>query len=273
MSDKKRHNLIKGMVEKKNTDNQPDQPQTLQMDTLPDFKKMKSASEMVGAFKGFSIQADFSRIIQGRLIEEMKAGKRYQDLGYNNFDDFCKNELKISPATAYNIMKERNTLGIVASEALQRIGLKPKDLKILTQLKADDEIETSENKIKIDDNLEIEINSDNVPLIREVIDKIKKEKAKQKKELEKLSKSHDENSKKIQELEERLNAPIPVEIGEFEKSLEPFKVQFDTLYGNLDRLKKQVENDPEKLSRLKGLIAYFYQIVTTKGSSILGEEI
>lgn len=268
----KRRNLIEeGLNRRKSNEKQAGQVMT--STALPTFSASKSVAEMVGAFKGFAVTNSFARIMQGRIIDEVKTSKKFLELGYKNFSTFCQCELKISHTTANQIAKERHDLGIEATETLITIGLKPKDLKVLTSLKSDDGVEISDNKLKIDNGVEIDLVPDNIELIQDVIDTYYKEMSMNKKALKKLATSHNENLKKIKELKDQLNKPIPVEISEFEKNLEPYKIQFDTLYGNLDKLKKQVEKDPDKLARLKGLIAYFYEVVTTTGTSILGEEI
>ncbi len=48
----------------------------------------------------FNLFDDMTAVVQGEMLEIMFQAKDYQDLGYNNFNDFVDSELNISSSSA-----------------------------------------------------------------------------------------------------------------------------------------------------------------------------
>ena len=174
----------------------------------------------------------------GKMLKEMRDGKLYKELGYQNFEDYCKTEVEINRRYAYELIGIAEKLPEDFVRSAHKIGVKK--LSLLAML----EPEQREEVIQT-----VDVESVTVKELKSEISTLKqnnqqlKDKQKQseskiselKSENEDLKERRDELQVQIQELENR-----PVEVMQSTAELE-----------EIERLKAQNESLTEQKTELE----------------------
>jgi hypothetical protein len=181
------------------------------------------------------------------ILRDIKEEKRYLEVGYQNWEDFCKQEIGCSYKTVDEAIKNINLLGAKFYDSAQQIGITSRQFKQLRGLK---------NEISVDDDgLSVRIGEEVIPLtpaakddLEEAITDLLSEKNREIDSLKKSNESKDklreQQSEKIEKLEhenDKLKAaskPTPEESIEV---LREMQNDIDVMFFRLNPEKPQLD--------------------------------
>lgn len=137
-------------------------------------------------------QASLWEVCKG--LKEMRDGKLYKELGYQNFEEYCETEVGISRKQCYQYIAVIEKLdGDFVTPGLQKLGIKK--LYLLSTLSESDR-EELKDRVDIDEATARQLKAE--------IDKLKTEKAQQADELQSLYANRDSLQEQVIELEQQV---------------------------------------------------------------------
>jgi len=183
-------------------------------------------------------------------LKEMRDGKLYKELGYQNFEEYCENETGIKYKTAHKYIKIIETLNIENISPARCLGVEK--LYLLTTLSEEERVEITENNnLEEISKRELESKVKEIKALREktenqqsLIETLEKKATQEEQksyrlsaELDALKDHRDELCRQIEELESR---PIDVavsdshEIENLKKAMKTCDDQWAAKYGELE---------------------------------------
>lgn len=127
-------------------------------------------------------------------LKEMRDGKLYKELGYQNFEEYCETEVGISRQQCYKYISIiENLNGDFVNPGLQKLGVKK--LYLLSTLSESDREELTDR---------VDIEETSTRLLKAEIDRLKAEKAQQTNELQDAYSNRDRLQEQVSTLEQQV---------------------------------------------------------------------
>lgn len=137
-------------------------------------------------------QAELYEVCKG--LKEMRDGKLYKELGYQNFEEYCETEVGISRQQCYKYISIiENLNGDFVNPGLQKLGVKK--LYLLSTLSESDREELTDR---------VNIETTTTRQLKAEIDQLKAEKAQQADELQDVYSNRDRLQEQVTELEQQV---------------------------------------------------------------------
>lgn len=155
-------------------------------------------------------QAELYEVCKG--LKEMRDGKLYKELGYQNFEEYCETEVGIRRNQAYKyISVVENLDGDFVSSRIQNAGVQK--LYLLSTLSESDREELTDR---------VDIESTTTRQLKAEIDQLKAEKAQQADELQDVYSNRDRLREQVTELEQQVQEleSRPIEVAAVSESHE-----------------------------------------------------
>lgn len=142
-------------------------------------------------------------------LKEMRDGKLYKELGYQNFEEYCENETGIKYRQAFNFIKIVEAYG----ENLQPVaGLGTTKLALLASLSEEERTEITESTdLESVSKRELEEKIKEIRSLNTKLDTVENEKESLKEELGQISRERENLYRQVKELEAR---PIDIAVRE-----------------------------------------------------------
>lgn len=142
-------------------------------------------------------------------LKEMRDGKLYKELGYQNFEEYCENETGIKYRQAFNFIKIVEAYG----ENLQPVaGLGTTKLALLASLSEEERTEITESTdLESVSKRELEEKIKEIRSLNTKLDTVENEKESLKEELGQISRERENLYRQVKELEAR---PIDITVRE-----------------------------------------------------------
>lgn len=150
-------------------------------------------------------------------LKEMRDGKLYKELGYQNFEEYCETEVGIKRRQAYNYISIiENLSSDFVHPSAQKLGVKK--LYLLSTLSESDREELTER---------VDVEETTTRQLKAEIDKLKAEKAKQADELQDVYSNRDRLQEQVSTLEQQVQEleSRPIEVAAVSASDEVEKMR------------------------------------------------
>lgn len=150
-------------------------------------------------------------------LKEMRDGKLYKELGYQNFEEYCETEVGISRQQCYKYISIiENLNGDFVNPGLQKLGVKK--LYLLSTLSESDREELTDR---------VDIEETTTRQLKAEIDKLKAEKARQADELQDVYSNRDRLQEQVSTLERQVQEleARPIEVAAVSASDEVEKMR------------------------------------------------
>ena len=195
-------------------------------------------------------------------LKEMRDGKLYKELGYQNFEDYTQTELGFSRRNAYRYISVAENLSKDFVTSMSQIGMSK--LAILTDLDEPERAEIIQNN---------DLESTSVKKLQEEIKRLKADSAS---EIDSMKTRHNQEKadfmrqknelkKQLEEIEKdrqdwidtnRENVELTQKISQLEEQIQelesrPVEVAVKDNSEEVERLKKQLEQEKENVRKLK----------------------
>ena len=184
----------------------------------------------------------------GKMLKEMRDGKLYKELGYQNFEDYCKTEVEINRSYAYELIGISEKLPEDFVRSADKIGVKK--LSLLAMLKPEQRAEVIQ-KVDVESVTVKELKSE-ISTLKQNNQQLKDKQKQAESRIEELKSENsglkerrDELQVQIQELENR-----PVEVMQSTAELE----EIERLKQENSRLEIENEALEEQRGELEGKI-------------------
>ena len=177
-------------------------------------------------------------------LKEMRDGKLYKELGYQNFEEYCENETGIKYRQAFNFIKIVEAYG----ENLQPVaGLGTTKLALLASLSEEERTEITESTdLESVSKRELEEKIKEIRSLNTKLDTAENEKESLKEELGQISRERENLYRQVKELEAR---PIEVTVSEPEKDnpeLNKLKSKIEQLDRDWEQKYKKLQEESKK---------------------------
>lgn len=171
-------------------------------------------------------------------LKEMRDGKLYKELGYQNFEEYCEKETGIKYRQAFNFIKIVEAYG----ENLQPVaGLGTTKLALLASLSEEERTEITESTdLESVSKRELEEKIKEIRSLNTKLDTAENEKESLKEELGQISRERENLYRQVKELEAR---PIEVAVSEPEKD----NPELNKLKSKIEQLDRDWEQKYKKL--------------------------
>ena len=177
-------------------------------------------------------------------LKEMRDGKLYKELGYQNFEEYCEKETGIKYRQAFNFIKIVEAYG----ENLQPVaGLGTTKLALLASLSEEERTEITESTdLESVSKRELEEKIKEIRSLNTKLDTAENEKESLKEELGQISRERENLYRQVKELEAR---PIEVTVSEPEKDnpeLNKLKSKIEQLDMDWEQKYKKLQEESKK---------------------------
>lgn len=177
-------------------------------------------------------------------LKEMRDGKLYKELGYQNFEEYCEKETGIKYRQAFNFIKIVEAYG----ENLQPVaGLGTTKLALLASLSEEERTEITESTdLESVSKRELEEKIKEIRSLNTKLDTAENEKESLKEELGQISRERENLYRQVKELEAR---PIEVTVSEPEKDnpeLNKLKSKIEQLDRDWEQKYKKLQEESKK---------------------------
>ena len=195
-------------------------------------------------------------------LKEMRDGKLYKQLGYQNFEDYSENEVGIKRRQAYNYISIIENIGAENVQPVAHLG----STKLFLLAKLDEEKRSEfleNNDVEEMSKRELEKKIKEIKTLQYKLDTLNRENitiAKQRKELtEKLDKVNEENEILSERIEELENKPVDVavadnshEIDNMRKAMAKCDLDWRTAYDKLQEESfAEARNHQQEIAQIK----------------------
>lgn len=186
-------------------------------------------------------------------LKEMRDGKLYKELGYQNFEEYCEKEAGIKRSTAFKYIKIIETLNIENVAPGKHFGVKK--LYLLTTLSDEERTELSESiDLETVSKRELEEKVKEIKSLREKLDEQNSENVRIAKQRETLISQRDKLEGQISDLEKQIeeleNRPIDVAVCESDShEIENLKNAMKTCDDRWAKKYGEMEEENIKLTR------------------------
>lgn len=178
-------------------------------------------------------------------LKEMRDGKLYKELGYQNFEEYCENETKIARRSAYKYISIIENLPENFVSPGAQIGVSK--LYLLSTLSEEERTEITENTdLESVSKRELEEKIKEIRSLNARLDTAENEKESLKEELGQISQERENLYRQVKELEAR---PIEVAVSEPEKDnpeLNKLKSKIEKLDNEWDQKYKKLQEENKK---------------------------
>ena len=200
-----------------------------------DYMKAKKLTNHIKAHAQIA-QESLYEVCKG--LKEMRDNKLYKELGYQNFEEYCEQEVGIKWRQAYNYISIVESFSQDSLQSIAKIGTTK--LSLLAKLDEPQREEIQQNT---------DLNQVSVKELKNQIAQLKDEKNKQKNELEKVSQERDEKEqarktlaegyvKLVHQIEELKKKPPETITVEDTTRIEELETQLKETQAQLDEKKK-----------------------------------
>lgn len=242
MADHENKSVIRAAFNiKQNEDNtQADQQEKLKI-------TLKAAGAVIyGLYKAKETNKELAVI-----LTILKENGSYKELGYPDFGDFVQKEIGISPAKAYELTKQVNSLGDNTYSNLNKIGIGYNAMKALRKGIEEQTVQTEDdgNYIEIGEDI-IEIKPENSQYIKDAIKNLKDQ-------TDKLNDIINQNAQETIELKEKYDKATTIrdlETEEFTDLCNAFHIKIQGELNQLQKLHKQSKLSNPKSAVFIGLM-------------------
>jgi len=230
--------------------NMPVTPQTAALETLNDESSIAPEVQRIlsqsGAIKYAKYKLEESKLEIGLMLAEVKRIEDFKAIGFDNFSDYCEKSLDIAPSTAYEILKQVDTLGDTVYKNLKMLGFSFRDMKALRAGKDEAQAEVTDTTITIGDET-LDLVPENIKQIKKAIKDMNKALKDARIHTQKEITQRFELEKKVKELEQ----PKVIEIAndnEYKLRGAAIVQKFDAIISELFDHQKPALIDPIKWS-------------------------